>query len=177
LYYDNIFSSTIKKFAKTVRGSGTKLVLSPQGMIRYIEGGGIVQRSPENVLRALPYVDYVFLDSGELNFISGEDRMEDGAHVFQDLGAKNVIVTQGSKGSHLFLVDREITVRAFPPRKSVDTTGAGDSYMAGFLKAQELYDDPVAQGEFAAMTATTAIERKGPFDGAVEDVMERLGSV
>ena len=143
-------------------------------MIRYIEGGGIVQRSPENVLRALPHVDYVFLNSGELKFISGEDKIEDGAHVFQDLGAKNVIVTQGSQGSHLFLVDGEYTVRAFPPRGLVDTTGAGDSYMAGFLKAQELFDEPVKQGEFAAMTATMAIERKGPFSGTVEGVIERL---
>ena len=46
--------------------------------------------------------------------------------------------------------------------------------MAGFLKVQELFDDPTQQGEFAAMTATMVIERKGPFSGTVEEVMERL---
>jgi len=174
LYYDNIFASTIKEFAGRVRNASTEIVLSPQGMIRYLEGGGIVWRSPENVLRALPHVDYVFLDSTELKFISGEDRIEDGVHVFQDLGADNVIVTRGSEGSQLFLGAETYTVKAFSPKELVDTTGAGDSYMAGLLAAQEKYEDPIKQGEFAAMTATMAIERKGPFSGTVEEVLERL---
>lgn len=65
-------------------------------------------------------------------------------------------------------------MRAFPPAKLEDPTGAGDSYMAGFVRAIELYTDPVNRGEFAAMTATLAIEQQCPFIGSVEAVCRRL---
>lgn len=175
LHYDDIFPSTIREFAKRV-DVNTKLVLAPQGMIRYIEGGGIVQRSPENVLRALPYVDYAFLHRRELEFISGEEGIEEGARLFQDLGVENVIVTLGGEGLQLFLGDKSYKIRAFPAREEVDTTGAGDTVIAALLVAEKKYDDPMKQGRFAAMAATMAIERKGPFSGTVEEVMERLNS-
>ena len=130
-------------------------------------------RNPDNVLEALPYIDYLFLDDKELEFIGRGNGIKERVHYLRDCGATNVIVTQGSQGSHLFLGE-EYRVKALSPERLVDTTGAGDSYMAGFLKVQELFDDPTQQGEFAAMTATMAIERKGPFSGTVEEVMKRL---
>ena len=124
---------------------------------------------------ALLHVDYVFFDDKELEFVSRRDKIADGVHCLQgEYGAKNVIVTQGSRGSRLFLGDEHYQLRAFPLRELVDATGAGDSYMAGFLKAQELFEEPMEQGKFAAMTTTMTIERKGPFNGTVEDVRERL---
>lgn len=174
LYHDNISASTIEEFTGNV-DNDTKLVLSPQGLIRYLEGDKIVWRNPENVRDALPHVDYVFFDDKELEFVSGRSKIVDGVRCLQDeYGAKNVTVTQGSKGSYLFFWDEICTIRAFPPRELVDTTGAGDSYMAGFIRAQGLFKDPLEQGEFAAMTATMAIEMKGPFSGTVEEVRERL---
>jgi len=174
LYHDNISASTIEEFAKEFEGSGTKLVLAPQGMIRYLERDGIVWRNPGNVLEALPYVDYVFLDGMELKFISEEDEIEDGVHCFQEIGADNVIITKASQGSQLFLGDKHYQIRAFTPRELVDPTGTGDSYMAGFLKAQELFEDPLEQGEFAAMTATMVIERKGAFSGTMKEVRRKI---
>ena len=175
LYNDNISASTIQAFSRQVGNSGTRQVLAPQGLIRYLKGEKIVWRNPENVRDSLPYVDYVLFDDRELEFVSGRDKIIDGVHCLQgEYGAKNVIVTQGRQGSRLFLRDKTYRIRAFPPRELVDTTGAGDSYMAGFLKAQELFEGPPEQGEFAAMTATMAIERRGPFNGTVKEVLKRL---
>jgi len=178
LYHDNISASTIEEFTREVEDHDTKLVLANQGMIRYLDGKRIVWRNPENVRDALPHVGYVFFDDRELEFVSGKEGIEDCAHCLQgEYGATNVIVTQGSKGSQLFLGADTYTVKAFPPRGKPYTTGAGDSFMAGFLKAQELFEDPLEQGEFAAMTATMAIERKGPFSGVAGDILERLKKV
>jgi len=144
-------------------------------MIRYLEDKIIVWKKSDNVRNALPNVDYVFFNDEELEFVSGKGIIEDGVHCLQDkYGAKNVIITQGSKGSQLFLEGKNYHIRAFTPRVKSPTTGAGDSYMAGFLKAQELYDDPIKQGEFAAMTATMVIEEREAFDKTVEDVLESL---
>ena len=174
-FNDNISTSIIEEFSRKVEDNGTKLVLAPQGLIRYLDIDKIVLRHPKNVRNALPHVNYVFFDDKELEFVSGRDKIVDGVNFLQsEYGAKNVIVTQGSHGSQLFLRDETYKIVSFTPRKLVDTTGAGDSYMAGFLKAQELFDNPTEQGKFAAMTATMAIERKGSFNGTLEEVMKRL---
>ncbi|MCH7850354.1 MAG: hypothetical protein IH845_01795 [Nanoarchaeota archaeon] len=175
LSYDNIFASAIKEFSGALRNTRTQTVLLPQGMIRYTEGGGIVKRNPENVLRAIPYLDYIFLDDEELKFISGEDIVEYGARSLQDMGVKNVVVTLGRDGSQLFLgSDTVYKIKAFKPRKIVDTTGAGDTFMAGYFSGKDAYIDPVEQGRFAAMAATIGLEEKGVFKKSRKYVLDRL---
>jgi len=156
-------------------GLEAELVLSAQGTIRYLEGERIIWKNPKKAQALLPYLDYVFLDESELRFISGMDDPGQAARNLQKLGVWAVAVTRGEKSSRLFLGDREYEIRAFPPRMIADPTGAGDSYLAGFLKARELFDSPVKQGEFAAMTATLSLECEGPFSLTAAEVIERLG--
>ena len=89
-------------------------------------------------------------------------------------GAKNIIVTQGVKGSIVCIKSKNYKIKPFPAQRLADVTGAGDSYLAGFVRALELFDDPLKQGEFAAMTATMSIEDKGSFHHGIKDVYKRL---
>jgi len=164
------------------QNTDAKLALSMQGMIRHIEGGKVVWKNPEKALSALKYVDYAFLDLEELRFIGQSDGVEASAKMMREHGAKNIVVTQGMHGSLIFQGSNPGSsmhkIRAFQPEPLVDPTGAGDSYMAGFIASQELQqalDNPKKQGEFAAMTATMSIENSGPFNGTREDVLQRLG--
>lgn len=47
--------------------------------------------------------------------------------------AENTIITLGESGSQLYLRDRTVQVPAFPTRKVVDPTGAGDAYRGGLI--------------------------------------------
>ena len=63
------------------------------------------------------------------------DRAEARATELVELGAKGAVITLGARGSHA-LIGGQI-FRAEAPRISpIDTTGAGDAYIAGFLAAQ-----------------------------------------
>jgi|GEM_PF-913350 len=164
------------------QNTDAKLALSMQGMIRHIECGKVVWKNPENALSALKHVDYAFLDLEELKFIGRSDSVEASAKVMMEHGAKNIIVTQGMHGSWLFLGNGPGNtmhkIGAFQPDPLADPTGAGDSYMAGFIAAQNIpgiAESQKKQGEFAAMTATMSIENKGPFSGTKEAVLQRLG--
>lgn len=169
LFHDNMDLSLIKSLAKQA-----PLALAPQGLIRYLDQGQIVWKNSENVLCLLPFIEHIFLNEEELKFISGKEDIREGAVLLQKKGAKNIIVTLGQKGSWLFLKDQEYKIPAFQPKQLLDPTGAGDSYMAGFICALGLWKDPVKQGEFAAMVATLSIEQKGPFQGSAEEVVQRL---
>lgn len=84
----------------------------------------------------LPYVDYFMPSIDEAKEISKCDGTPDEiADVFTSMGAKNIIIKLGSKGSYIRL-HGEREGRIFPSKRVdnvVDTTGAGDSFCSGFL--------------------------------------------
>ena len=51
----------------------------------------------------------------------------------QNLGAKNVLVSMGDKGSVLFTEDKQVILQSAPQGEAVNTVGAGDSMVAGFV--------------------------------------------
>ncbi len=171
LFHDNISREIIEQLSRV----GPKIVLAAQGMIRYVKNNQIVWKNPENVLNILPYIDFLFLDENELRFTSNIEDISGGILFLVEKGVRNIIVTQGKKGSIVYMKNKEYKIKSFSLKRLVDATGAGDSYMAGFIRALELFDDPQKQGEFAAMTATISIEEKGHFHHTVKDVYKRLG--
>ena len=170
LFHDNLS----RALAERLSAFG-KLALAAQGAIRYVEGDRVIWRNSEKVIDLLPLCEYVALDDRELEFIAGTSGVAAGADILRKEGAANLLVTLGSRGSKLFLSNGQYDIRAFPPRRIVDPTGAGDTYLAAYLRAVELYGDPLQRGEFAAMAATISIEGSGPFSGSLEQVEQRLG--
>lgn len=81
---------------------------------------------------SIPYVDYFFTSLEEAKMLSKKDDYKDIAKFFIDLGAKNVCLKMGPAGS--FITDGKQS-QFFPALKvnTVDSTGAGDAYVAGFL--------------------------------------------
>ncbi len=51
----------------------------------------------------------------------------------QNLGAKNVLVSMGDKGSVLFSEDKQVILQSAPNGEAINTVGAGDSMVAGFV--------------------------------------------
>jgi sugar/nucleoside kinase (ribokinase family) len=81
------------------------------------------------------YIDYFLPSVEEAEKLSGETELDKMADVFFDMGVKHIIIKLGKDGCYL----RESKTSAgkyFPAYtniKAVDTTGAGDSFCAGFL--------------------------------------------
>jgi sugar/nucleoside kinase (ribokinase family) len=165
---------------------GLKVALAAQGLFRYIEDGNVVWRNAEKARRVLPCIDYLFLDEKELAFLSGVKNLSIGGTsdepeavrrlrgIMNDNGAKTLVTTLGDKGSVIFNDDGRYDIRAFPPNKIIDPTGAGDTYMAGYVRALDLFDDPLQRGEFAATVATISLEQRGPSQSGFAEVYHRL---
>ena len=170
MLHNNISRRLIEQLASI----GLKIVLASQGLIRYVMNNQIIWKHPENVLNVLSYCDFLFLSEVELKYITNTEHTVDGINFLLKNGAKNIIVTQGVKGSIVCIKGKNYKINPFPAQRLADVTGAGDSYMAGFVRALELFDDPLKQGEFAAMTATMSIEDEGYFHHGIKDVYKRL---
>lgn len=170
LLHDNFSLDLIRHLA-----GHTELALAAQGTVRYPDKDRITWKRPDAVLPMLPFCRYVALDERELSFISGRRNLDDGAGFLLNSGATNLIVTKGNRGSVLFVEGDKYDIPAFPARKVADPTGAGDTFLAGYIRALELFDSPERCGRFAAMAATISIESSGAFTGSTEEVLQRLG--
>ena len=88
----------------------------------------------KGVEAALPHLDLFMPSIEEAQKIAGKEDFDDIADVFFAKGVKNVIIKAGKKGAYI----REGGKKGyFAPTylsiKPTDTTGAGDSFCAGFL--------------------------------------------
>ena len=57
----------------------------------------------------------------------------DGAHKLRQAGAQNVLVSMGAEGAVLVAADESEYIMAAPKGEAVNTVGAGDSMVAGFI--------------------------------------------
>ena len=87
-----------------------------------------------NIYPSLPVLDYFIPSLPEARAITGLEELTDMALAFQDRGCKNVVIKLDERG--VFCRDAagtETLVPSYKVKNVVDTTGAGDSWSAGFL--------------------------------------------
>jgi len=103
--------------------------------------------------------DILFLNKKELNSLTGMET-DKGASLLLDSGAKTVIVTCGKDGAHLY--NQNTTIHS-PARKVkvVDTTGAGDSFAAGFIAAYVKGKELKGCLDFANIVASHCVQKFG----------------
>lgn len=86
------------------------------------------------IQEAIPYLDLFMPSYNEAAKLSNLEDVDEIADFFLNIGAKNVIIKKGNKGSYLCCKDMpRHFVPAIMRKDVVDTTGAGDSYCAGFI--------------------------------------------
>lgn len=133
----------------------------------------------------LPYADVIKISEEEISLLTEKKTAEEAAEELQSGGIPCVIVTLGSKGALVAVKTGQIDAEAFPA-KTVDTTGAGDAFMGGFLymlaksgkKTGDLSsDDAKAFTRFANAAASLCVEKRGAINAmpALLEVQGRLG--
>jgi sugar/nucleoside kinase (ribokinase family) len=124
----------------------------------------------------LQYVDILKADVAELQALTGQKDVHKGARLAARWGAKEVVVTNGSKGSVIYSEGVFYTIPAYRPKTIADATGCGDTYMAGYLY-QRIKGKGIQQsGEFAAAMAGLKTATSGPFTGTEDHVLRFLVS-
>ena len=88
----------------------------------------------KGVEAALPHLDLFMPSIEEAQKIAGKEDFDDIADVFFAKGVKNVIIKAGKKGAYIREGGKEgYFAPTYLSIKPTDTTGAGDSFCAGFL--------------------------------------------
>lgn len=87
----------------------------------------------EDIKEALAYLDYLFVNEEEAARVTGEKIPEEMADRFIQYGVGTVLIKCGERGC--YVKGRKLAGQfpALPGTRCLDTTGAGDSFAAGFL--------------------------------------------
>lgn len=106
------------------------------------------------------YLDYVAPSELEAEILTGSKEPQTIAAEFQRRGVKNVLLKLGANGIVAFLGDDVLTCPAFSV-PVVDTTGAGDNFVAGFIHSLAHGFTPEQALRFASATAALSIQAVG----------------
>lgn len=91
----------------------------------------------EKMKSVLPLIDFFMPSNYEAKSLTDAKSEEDAAKTIIDLGVGTVIIKRGSNGSMVLSSDAPENIEYFPAHRtaSVDSTGAGDAFVSGFLAA------------------------------------------
>ena len=95
--------------------------------------------------------------------------------ILLEMGVKTAVVKCGEKGCIIGDKDGIYAVPAVPAEKCVDTTGAGDTFVSGFLWGLSEGWESIRCAKFACAAASCAVESVGATGGirSLEEIRKR----
>ena len=158
-------------------------------VVRYLSQKGLVSVDSQGYLRevreqnvyavdwpekkeVLRYVHFLKANEHEMEVLTGYTDPEQAAKEIYSWGVKEVLLTFGSMGSLIYDGETFHRIPAYLPTEVVNATGAGDTYMTGYLYQRAKGASIEEAGCFAAVMTTLKIEGMGPFSGTKADVLQ-----
>jgi len=106
-------------------------------------------------------VDYLLPNEIELKELTNTDNVLKAIRILKSRGVKEVIVKLGKQGAGYEEKGTFNLFPAVPVKQMVDTTGAGDCFIAGFLYGMLQQEDIAQAIQVANLTASYSIQKKG----------------
>lgn len=139
-------------------------------LIEYAKGIGMVtvlNPAPARLFKDEYYkhIDILVINQSECKMLTdiypnNSYECERAAKILQNKGAKNIIITLGSKGSVTVTLDEVIRINAYKV-ETVDSTAAGDSFI-GALVAKISFGSPLYEAlSYATKVSAITVTKKG----------------
>lgn len=130
----------------------------------------------EDIIGLLPYVDCILPNEAEIAMLTGCNDPFENARLLVETGVSCAVIKRGRLGCLIRTKDELYEIPAWEPVKCIDTTGAGDTFAAGFLWAISEGMSLKECGRFACAAASCAVECVGATQGitSIEKPLERL---
>ena len=167
-------------------GSGTAELLSRAkafGKMTFMDVNFDSQGRWFELLRhPLAFVDFFMPSEGEARLITGESEPEAMADFLLRAGVKNVVIKLGERGCFVKNEAVRQFVPAFAAPNVVDTTGAGDNFVAGFISEYGESGDILKAAAFGcaagalcvgSIGAATAVTSRAQVQAAMESLPVR----
>ena len=142
-------------------------MLSLQGILKYPSYNDSIEYNVPLIFNEiLKYVDYIFCDDFEFNFIYPNMSQDDIFTIFKSTNISEIIITKNKKGSFVLdtIKNKSYNINPIKPKKIISPTGAGDTYMAAYAYKRFNNCTIEESGNFASKIASLKLEKTGPFN-------------
>ena len=147
-----------------------RVCIDVQGYLREVRNHRVYAVDWNDKLRVLKHTDILKVNEHEIDVLTdGERDLHRAARMIAGWGVREVLVTLGNYGSLIYADDRFYEIPSYPPRQTIDATGCGDTYAAGYLYARSRGASCDEAGRLAAAMCTLKLEQTGPFDSTIEE--------
>lgn len=155
------------KTLKFLSKQGKPIYLGAQGYLRHRDGNDIFLESWKDYGKYLKLIDFLFMDELEARVVLSNNNGDCGdiARSLTFFGPEEVIITRGGRGAIIYSrkTDQIYDISAIPPKKLVDPTGLGDTFMAAYAMKKMETSNPTGCGKFASQISSLKMEREGAF--------------
>ena len=166
-YVTEVKPQILQVIAECIRQKGGQVVFSP--------GGIASSRGLEPFERLLSLVDVLLLSKTESESLLPDLSVDLAAQRLCALGARNVVITQGSQGVTFRGPDQAFHLPALPVREIIDTTGAGDAFAGGLLAGMLLKKPIKAAIQYGNAAAALKVGHAGARGGLpVREQLEKF---
>lgn len=115
----------------------------------------------EDLAPALKYIDYLLPNDEEAMMFTRTTSVEDAASRLKEAGVGNVIIKSGKSGCYVRTEEQSVWVPAVEGANCIDTTGAGDSFVSGFLCGLLDGKDVIGCAKYGTICGAKAVEVMG----------------
>ncbi|MBF8249102.1 MAG: PfkB domain-containing protein [Bacteroidetes bacterium] len=128
-----------------------------------LDTGGLPHRFGKKELRSfLSWVDYFIPSFKEAVALTGQKTVESIVDFLFDAGVRTMVgVKLAAKGCYIATREKAVYLRAKKIKKVVDTTGAGDAFVAGFVAGMLRGFDPFQAARIGNATAASCVTAMG----------------
>lgn len=149
---------TLFDYAQAVRRAGGMCVYDPNHRPPLWADDGDAR---EWTTRIAPIADVFLASTEDGRRLTDEDTAQGIARAFRALGAREVVVTDGSDPCVVMHDAGVIEIPATDVGAVVDTTAAGDAFDAGYVAARLRGDDPERSARAGHRLASTVVAERG----------------
>jgi sugar/nucleoside kinase (ribokinase family) len=127
----------------------------------------------------LPSTGLLFANEDEIRMLTGHSDPERAVQVFRNCGAKDIVFKLGAQGCMVFESGHAPFHVPPVPTTAVDTTGAGDCFVGGFLAALQLAFDMRRAAQLANATGSLSVSAFGAVTGLrpLDETLALLSSI
>ncbi len=156
LHFSDLWNTEILDLFKEAKKRGIKTSIDPQFPLIDLKPPWI--KMMESLIQ---YIDIIMVDENEALNLTGKNNVEDAAEELFAAGFKIIAIKQGAKGVLVKNSTEKQQIPAIPPKKFIDSIGAGDSFDAGFLQGLLEEKDLIIATKMGVTAATMSIEGTG----------------
>ena len=146
-------ATTLEAMAR-IRRAGGKVCFDPNIREDFWPNEQVLR---DTLAQALSLADVIKLSEDELQFISGSHQLEQGiTRIVEAYHPELLVITRGKEGVTAFYQDK-MSYHEAKPVVSVDTTGAGDAFVAGLLYGLSTRGFPQSSSQLESVLALAQV--------------------